>query len=110
MRFSERIRPGRTVVASGGQQIGVVEALSIDSETWKVEGLQVKLRSEAADQIGAFWNFFHAGRVELPTHIVQSVSDTVVLSVSVDELRQVLPLESTQRSHEAQPERRNHST
>jgi|GEM_PF-789091 len=110
MRFSELIRSGRTVVAAGGQEIGTVEALSIDGETWKVEGLQVKLRSEAADQIGAFWNYFHAGRVELPTRIVQSVSDTVVLSVSVDELRQVLRLESTQRSHGAQPGGRSHST
>lgn len=91
MRFSERVHQGRTVVASGGQTIGTVEALFIDGETWKVEALQVKLNSEAADQIGAFWNFFHAGRVELPTRIVQSVSDTVVLSVSVDELRHVLP-------------------
>ncbi|MGE6757750.1 PRC-barrel domain-containing protein [Corallococcus interemptor] len=103
MRFSERIHPGRTVVAAGGEKIGVVEALFIDAETWKVEGLQVKLGSETADQIGAFWNLFHAGRVELPTRIVQSVSDTVVLSVSVDELRQVLPSESTQHSHGAQP-------
>lgn len=97
MRFSERVHPGRTVVASGGQEIGTVEALSIDGETWKVETLQVKLNSEAAEQIGAFWNFFHAGRIELPTHTIQSVSDAVVLSVSVDELRQVLPPESTQR-------------
>ncbi|WP_244171990.1 PRC-barrel domain containing protein [Myxococcus virescens] len=86
-----------------------MEALSIDAETWKVEELQVKLRAEAADQIGAFWNFFHAGRVELPTRIVQSISDTVVLSVSVDELRQVLSLESTPRSHGTQPEGMSHS-
>ncbi|WP_342379377.1 DUF2171 domain-containing protein [Myxococcus stipitatus] len=101
MRFSERVRPGHPVVAAGGQQIGTVDALSIDSETWKVEALQVKLRPEAADQIGAFWNYFHAGRIELPTRIVQSVSDTVVLSVSLDELRQVLPQESAQHSHGA---------
>ncbi|MCP3137386.1 PRC-barrel domain-containing protein [Pyxidicoccus xibeiensis] len=94
MRITERVHAGRTVVAAGGQELGTVEALSIDSETWKVEALQVKLHSETADQIGAFWNFFHAGRIELPTRIVQSVSDTVLLSVSVDELRQVLPSES----------------
>lgn len=94
MRFTERVHQGRTVVAAGGQELGTVEALFIEGETWKVEALQVKLHSEAADQIGAFWNFFHAGRIELPTRIVQSVSDTVVLSVSIDELRQVLPSKS----------------
>ncbi|CAM4540624.1 PRC-barrel domain containing protein [Myxococcus xanthus] len=88
----------------------MVEALSIDGETWKVEGLQVKLRSEAADQLGVFWNYFHAGRVELPTRIVHSVSDTVLLSVSLDELRQILRLESTQRSHGTQPEGMSHSS
>ena len=93
MRFAERVHQGRRVVAAGGQEIGTVEALAIDGDTWKVEGLKVKLHSETADQIGAYWNYFHAGRVELPTRIVQSVSDTVVLSVSVDELRQVLPSE-----------------
>lgn len=93
MRFSERVHPGRTVVAAGGQEIGTVEALFIDSDTWKVEALHVKLRSETADQIGTYWNYFHAGRLELPTRLVQSVSDTVVLSVPVDELRQVLPTE-----------------
>lgn len=95
MRFSERIHPGRTVVAAGGQELGTVDALSIEGETWKVETLHVKLHSESADQLGAFWNFFHAGRIELPTRIVQSVSDTVVLSVTVDELRQVLAAESS---------------
>ncbi|MBZ4419119.1 PRC-barrel domain-containing protein [Myxococcus sp. RHSTA-1-4] len=94
MRFSERIHPGRTVVASGGEELGTVDAVFIDGETWKVEALQVKLHSETADKLGAFWNLFHAGRIELPTRIVQSVSDTVVLSVSIEELRQVLSAES----------------
>ena len=94
MRFLERVHQGRTVVTSGGQELGTVEALFIDGESWQVEALQVKLRSEAADQLGTFWNFFHAGRIELPTRVIQSVSDTVVLSVSVEELQHVLSSES----------------
>jgi hypothetical protein len=34
---------------------------------------------------------FHAGNVEIPIRVVQSTSDAVVLTVGVDELRQVLP-------------------
>ncbi|WP_208723202.1 PRC-barrel domain containing protein [Corallococcus llansteffanensis] len=94
MRFSESIFQGRTVVAAGGQTLGTVETLSIDDASWRVESLQVKLNSETAEQLGKYWNYFHAGRIELPTRLVHSVSDTVLLSATVDELRQVLAAES----------------
>ncbi|MBF5045470.1 PRC-barrel domain containing protein [Aggregicoccus sp. 17bor-14] len=86
MRFTERIHAGRTVVAAGGESLGTVEGLVIDSESWKVEALQLKLASETADRVGAYWNYFHAGRLEVPTRLVSSVSDSVLLSASVDEL------------------------
>jgi sporulation protein YlmC with PRC-barrel domain len=34
---------------------------------------------------------FHAGTLEVPIRMVQSVGDAVVLAVATDELRQVLP-------------------
>nr|WP_239014560.1 PRC-barrel domain containing protein [Archangium violaceum] len=68
-------------------------ALFLDSETWRVESLQVKLDRVIADQIGASRSIFHAGILEVPARLVQSVGDTVVLSVVVDALRQVLPTE-----------------
>ncbi|RKH50540.1 PRC-barrel domain containing protein [Corallococcus llansteffanensis] len=71
-----------------------METLSIDDASWRVESLQVKLNSETAEQLGKYWNYFHAGRIELPTRLVHSVSDTVLLSATVDELRQVLAAES----------------
>ena len=98
MRFTEHVHKGRTVVAAGGEELGTVAALTLDDETWRVETLQVKLESDSADRLGAFWNLFHAGRIELPTRFVQSVSDTVVLSVSVDGLRQELSAESASAS------------
>ncbi|NOK38881.1 PRC-barrel domain containing protein [Corallococcus exercitus] len=82
------------VVAAGGQALGNVETLSIDSETWKIDFIQVKLSSEAAELFGVYWNYFHAGRIYVPTRLVHSVSDTVLLSVTVDELREVLSQES----------------
>ncbi|GMT99397.1 hypothetical protein KH5H1_35160 [Corallococcus caeni] len=90
MQFAESIFHGRMVVAAGGQTLGNVETLSIDSETWKVDSLQVKLSSEAAELFGVYWNYFHAGRIYVPTRLVHSVSDTVLLSVTVDELREFL--------------------
>lgn len=91
MRLSDENLRGRTVIASDGLAIGEVALLFLDSEAWRVESLQVKLRKEVADRLGADHSLFRAGAVEVPIRMVQSVGDAVVLSVAVDDLRQVLP-------------------
>ena len=91
MRLSDENLRGRTVIAADGQAIGEITALFLDSEAWKVESLRVKLRNEVADQLGATRGMFHAGTLEIPTRMVQSVGDAVVLSVGARELQQVLP-------------------
>ncbi len=79
------------MIAADGQAIGEVAALFLDSDEWRIESLQIKLRNEVADQLGAARNIFHAGTLEIPIRMVQSVGDAVVLSVNAKELRQVLP-------------------
>ena len=79
------------MIAADGQAIGEITALFLDSDAWKVESLRVKLRNEVADELGATRGMFHAGTLEMPVRMVQSVGDAVVLSVAVDDLRQVLP-------------------
>lgn len=91
MRLSDENLRGRTVIAADGQAIGEVAALFLDSDEWRIESLQIKLRNEVADQLGAARNIFHAGTLEIPIRMVQSVGDAVVLSVNAKELRQVLP-------------------
>ncbi|MBZ5583810.1 MAG: PRC-barrel domain-containing protein [Acidobacteriia bacterium] len=91
MRLSDENLRGRTVIAADGQAIGDVAALFLDSDAWRVESLQIKLRKEVADQLGAARGLFHAGTLELPVRMVQSVGDAVVLSIPALELRQVLP-------------------
>jgi sporulation protein YlmC with PRC-barrel domain len=91
MRLSDDNFRGRTVIASDGLAIGEIAVLFLDSDAWRVESLQVKLRKEVADRLGADRSMFHPGVLEIPTGMVQSVGDAVVLSVAVDELRQVLP-------------------
>jgi sporulation protein YlmC with PRC-barrel domain len=91
MRLSDENLRGRTVIAADGLAIGEVAALFLDSDAWRVESLQIKLRKEVADQLGATRGMFHAGTLELPVRMVQSVGDAIVLSVPVVELRQVLP-------------------
>ena len=78
------------MIAADGQAIGEVAALFLDSDGWRVESLQIKLRKEIADQLGASRGMFHAGTLELRVGMVQSAGDAIVLSVPTVELRQVL--------------------
>ena len=91
MRLSDENLRGRTVIAADGQAIGEIAALFLDSDAWRIESLNIKLRKEVADQLGATRGMFQAATLELPVGMVQSVGDAVVLSVAADELRQVLP-------------------
>ena len=90
MRLSDENLKGRTVIAADGQAIGEIASLFLDSEGWRVEAIQVALRKETADRLGAPRSIFHGGTVEIPVHLIQSVGDTVVLSTPVDGLRQIL--------------------
>ena len=94
VRLSDETIRGKTVVGSDGQVIGEVSALFLNSEAWRIESLQVKLRRQTADHIGASHGIFHAGSIEIPVGSVQSVGDAVVLSVAVDDLRQLLDSDS----------------
>lgn len=91
MRLSDENLRGRTVITADGQAIGEIAAIFLDSDAWRVESLEVKLRNDVADQLGATRGMFHAGTLEMPIRMVQSVGDAVVLSVAAQELRQVLP-------------------
>ena len=94
MRLTDENIRGRTIIAADGQVVGEITAVFLESDAWRVESLQVKLVKHIADQIGADRNMFHAGTLEIPVRIVQSVGDTVVLSVPVDGLRGILPMDA----------------
>ena len=96
MRLSDANLRGRTVIAADGQIIGEVSALFLDSETWSIDALQVELRRETADQLGAARSMFRAGSLEIPIRMIQSIGTTVVLAVRSDDLRTVLPNETQQ--------------
>ena len=91
MPVSDEHLRGRTVIAADGQAIGEVAAVLIDTSTWMVTGLQIKLNKAAAEQIGAARSLIRAATLELPVQKVQSVGDAVLLSLPTLELRQLLP-------------------
>ena len=91
MQISDEHFRGRTVIAADGQAVGEVAALFIDTSTWTIVSLAIKLSKTAAEQLGAARSLLHAATIELPVRIVQSVGDTVLLSVPTMGLRQTLP-------------------
>lgn len=90
MQLSDNNIHGRTVIAADGLVVGEVDALFVDCESWRVQTLQVVLRKDIADRLGAPRSVFHNGSIEIPVEMVQSVSDTIVLSVPADGLQSVL--------------------
>jgi sporulation protein YlmC with PRC-barrel domain len=91
MQVSDEHLRGRPVIAADGQAIGEVAALFIDTSQWSVIALQIKLHKGAAEQLGIARGILHAATLELPIRLVQSVGDTVLLSVPTLEVRQILP-------------------
>ena len=91
MQLSDEHLRGRTVIAADGQAIGEVAALFIDTSTWDIVAIQIKLTKSAAEQLGAARGLLRAATLELPVRLVQSVGDAVLLSVPTLELRQNLP-------------------
>ena len=91
MQISDENLRGRTVIAADGQTIGDVAGLFFDTSTWTIVSLQIKLSKTAAEQLGATRSLLHAATIWLPVRMVQSVGDTVLLSVPTPELRPTLP-------------------
>jgi sporulation protein YlmC with PRC-barrel domain len=91
MRLSDKSLHGRSVIAADGLTIGEIACVFFDAEAWRVESLQVTLNNATSDRLGATHGMFHAGVLELPIRMVQSVGDAVLLTVPLDELRPMLP-------------------
>jgi sporulation protein YlmC with PRC-barrel domain len=76
----------RSVVDASGRVVGEVDEVVVDTTSWRVKTLRVKLRRAAGVAIGAEQGIFRAGHIEVPSEMVQSVGDAVVLRVDAREL------------------------
>lgn len=70
--------------------LGEAATVWIDTQSWQVRSIGVKLRKEVADQMGANRSMLRAVSLEIPVRMIQSVGDTVLLSVPVDGLHHLL--------------------
>jgi hypothetical protein len=61
--------------------------LLIDSDTWRIEALRVKLHKDVTEEIGAPHGTFRAARLDVPTAFIHNVSDAVVLNGPIGTLQ-----------------------
>jgi sporulation protein YlmC with PRC-barrel domain len=76
----EEALSGRSVIDSTGRSLGEVVGLVIDSGSWRIEAVRVKLHKDVTKEIGASHGTFRAARLDVPTAFIQDVSDAIVLS------------------------------
>jgi sporulation protein YlmC with PRC-barrel domain len=86
MKISDDNLRGRVVLSSDGLAIGEIERLFIDPTNLRISSLEVRLRKDIADRVGAHRSLFHGATIEIPANAVQSTGDVVILSVPLDAL------------------------
>jgi sporulation protein YlmC with PRC-barrel domain len=82
---------GRAVIDHTGRVVGDVDGLLIDGESWRVEAFRVKLRRDAAEQIGAEHRRFQSPTLDIPVALVHAAGDAVILNVPTVALRELRP-------------------
>ncbi len=83
INFEEII--GLQVVTSGAKILGEVKGVKIDTATWEVKFLNVKLTGEAAESLG-MKKRFGSSKICIPVSMVQAVAHVVTISRSMEEL------------------------
>lgn len=86
MRITDDNLHGRVVLTADGIAIGEVTKLFLQGERFALDGIEVKLRKEAADRLRLKRSTFHSPTIEIPPQFVQSVGDAVLLSAMFDDL------------------------
>jgi sporulation protein YlmC with PRC-barrel domain len=76
---------GKKVICAGAYIVGEVKGASLDTVTWQISQLYVKLTDTAAEELG-FKKRFRSSTVCIPVKMVLAVADVVNLAPSLKEL------------------------
>ncbi len=76
---------GKQVIGTSGFIIGQVKGASLDTKTWQVLQLYVKLSDNAATELG-FKKRFRSSTVCIPTKMIQAVGDVITMAPPLKEL------------------------
>ena len=76
---------GKFVICGGGFDLGEINGVEMNTDTWKVTHLQVKLSKPASEDLG-FKKGFVSKHVCFPVSLVSKVGDNILLNKCLDEL------------------------
>jgi len=76
---------GKFVICAGGFDLGEINGIEMDTNTWQVTHLHVKLSKSASEDLG-FKKRIGSSTVCLPISLVAKVGDNILLNKSLDEL------------------------
>ena len=77
---------GKSVIGTWGYHIGEVIGLDIETTTWKVTQLQLKLSNFAAKEIGVK-KVFKTPTISIPTSFVDKIGVVITLNLSIVDLK-----------------------
>ena len=76
---------GMFVIGAGGFDLGNVNGVEINTITWQVTHLHIKLSKPASEDLG-FKKRFRSSTVCVPTSLISQAGDNILLNKSLDEL------------------------
>jgi sporulation protein YlmC with PRC-barrel domain len=81
--------PGRAVLDATGLLLGRIKEPLVDTETWLVDTLRLKVTRHVADELGLIWTwmFWKRPTIDVRSGLVQAAGDAILLRVSLGELR-----------------------
>jgi sporulation protein YlmC with PRC-barrel domain len=76
---------GKYVICAGGFDFGNIKGVAINTTSWQVTDLHVKLSKLASEDLG-FKKRFRSSTVCVPVSLVSKVGDNILLNKCLDEL------------------------
>lgn len=81
---------GKKVLTQDGSEIGEVKGLDVDTTSWRVPTLEVKLRRDQLESLSIKRPIFGTKTVHLSVDHVSGISDQVILKRKLTELSSLL--------------------
>jgi sporulation protein YlmC with PRC-barrel domain len=85
---------GKTVIGSAGNYIGEVNNIDIDSRSWQITHLRIKLSDKAAKEFGVK-KTLKSSSIKLPTTLVSDIDVIIRLNWSLGDLKNSLSQKET---------------
>lgn len=86
MIFGSRHLSGKHVVSQDGVDVGEVQGLEVNVETWAVVALEIKLERDVLERLNLKKPMLGTHSVKLAVDRISGVGDTIVLKATVDEI------------------------